>query len=147
MGCRPGDTDELVVRAGGRPATLRLRRGRRGSTTPRPRMQGPWKSTWAERGEPARVVSLHAERTTVGGLLLEIQRQTGLTFAYDPQFPATRSLTLEAASITVAAALGAILVGTWCGCSAYADRPRVAYEARAAYTTWPARGDCREGHR
>jgi len=59
-----------------------------------------------------RVVSLHVERTTIAGLLAEIQRQTGLTFAYDHDFPATRPVTLEADSITVAAALGAILVGT-----------------------------------
>jgi iron complex outermembrane receptor protein len=59
-----------------------------------------------------RVVSLQVERATIGGLLAEIQRQTGLTFAYDPHFPATRPITLEAESITVAAALGAILVGT-----------------------------------
>lgn len=59
-----------------------------------------------------RVVSLHLNRATIGGLLAEIQRQTGLTFAYDPQFPATRPVTLEAESITVAASLGAILVGT-----------------------------------
>jgi outer membrane receptor protein involved in Fe transport len=58
------------------------------------------------------VVSLHVEHTTIGGLLAEVQRQTGLTFAYDPHFPATRSVTLDAESITVAAALGAILVGT-----------------------------------
>jgi outer membrane receptor protein involved in Fe transport len=59
-----------------------------------------------------RIVSLHVEHTTIGGLLADIQRQTGLTFAYDPHFPATRPVTLEAESITVAAALGAILVGT-----------------------------------
>jgi outer membrane receptor protein involved in Fe transport len=59
-----------------------------------------------------RVVSLHVERATIGGLLAEVQRQTGLTFAYDRHFPMTRPVTLEAESITVAAALGAILVGT-----------------------------------
>ena len=58
------------------------------------------------------VISLHSEHTTVGGLLADIQRQTGLTFAYDHDFPATRPFTLEAKSITVAAALGAILAGT-----------------------------------
>jgi outer membrane receptor protein involved in Fe transport len=59
-----------------------------------------------------RVVSLHVEHTTIGGLLAEIQRQTGLTFAYDPHFPVTRAVTIEAESITVGAALGAILIGT-----------------------------------
>lgn len=59
-----------------------------------------------------RVVSLHVERATIGALLAEIERQTELTFAYDPHFPATRPVTLEADSITVAAAIGAILVGT-----------------------------------
>jgi iron complex outermembrane receptor protein len=59
-----------------------------------------------------RVVSLHVEHATIGGLLGEIQRQTGLTFAYDSTLPASRSVTLEAGSITVAAALGAILAGT-----------------------------------
>jgi outer membrane receptor protein involved in Fe transport len=59
-----------------------------------------------------RVVSLNVEHTTIGGLLADIQRQTGLTFAYDRHFPATRPVTLQAESITVAAALGAILVGT-----------------------------------
>src|SRR6266542_3216082 len=59
-----------------------------------------------------RVVSLHVGHSSIGGLLAEIQRQTGLTFAYDPHFPATQPVTLEAESITVAAALGAILVGT-----------------------------------
>ena len=59
-----------------------------------------------------RVVSLHLDRATIGGVLAEIQRQTRLTFAYDPQFPATRPVMLQAESITVAAALGAILVGT-----------------------------------
>jgi outer membrane receptor protein involved in Fe transport len=59
-----------------------------------------------------RVVSLHLERATIGGLLAEIQRQTGLTFAYDRRFPSSRRVTLEAESISVAAALGAILVGT-----------------------------------
>lgn len=63
-------------------------------------------------GVLGRVVSLRVEHTTIGGLLAEIQRQTGLTFAYDPQFPATQAIMLEAESITVAAALGAILVGT-----------------------------------
>jgi outer membrane receptor protein involved in Fe transport len=60
----------------------------------------------------ARTVSLHVAHSTIGGVLAELQRQTGLTFAYDPRFPATRPVTLEAESITVAAALGAILVGT-----------------------------------
>jgi outer membrane receptor protein involved in Fe transport len=60
----------------------------------------------------SRVVSLQVTHATIGALLAEIQRQTGLTFAYDPHFPATRAVTLEAESITVAAALGAILVGT-----------------------------------
>jgi outer membrane receptor protein involved in Fe transport len=59
-----------------------------------------------------RVVSLHVEQATIGGLLADIQRQSGLTFAYDPEFPVTRPVTLEAESITVAAALAAILVGT-----------------------------------
>ena len=59
-----------------------------------------------------RVVSLHVEHNTIGGVLADIQRQTGLTFAYHPHFPATRPVTLVAESITVAAALGAILVGT-----------------------------------
>jgi iron complex outermembrane recepter protein len=59
-----------------------------------------------------RVVSLHVGRATIARLLAEIQRQTGLTFAYNPHFPATRFVTLEAESITVAAALGAILIGT-----------------------------------
>jgi outer membrane receptor protein involved in Fe transport len=58
------------------------------------------------------VVSLHVGKATIGGLLAEIQRQTGLTFAYDPNFPATRPVTLQAESITVASALGAILIGT-----------------------------------
>ena len=57
-------------------------------------------------------VSLHGEDTTIGGLLAAIQRQTGLTFAYDHDFPATRLVTLEAESITVGSALAAILVGT-----------------------------------
>jgi outer membrane receptor protein involved in Fe transport len=60
----------------------------------------------------AHVVSLHLAHGTIGSSLAEIQRQTGLTFAYDSHFPATRPVSLEAESITVAAALGAILVGT-----------------------------------
>jgi outer membrane receptor protein involved in Fe transport len=59
-----------------------------------------------------RVVSLHVKSATIEGLLAAIQGQTGLTFAYDREFPATRPVTLEAESITVAAALGAILIGT-----------------------------------
>src|SRR5947207_8096737 len=59
-----------------------------------------------------RMVSLHAAHSTIGDLLADIQRQTGLTFAYEPHFPAARPVTLEAESITVAAALGAILAGT-----------------------------------
>jgi outer membrane receptor protein involved in Fe transport len=60
----------------------------------------------------SRVVSLHVEHTTIRNLLADIHRQTGLMFAYDPHFPATRPVTLDAESITVAAALGAILIGT-----------------------------------
>jgi outer membrane receptor protein involved in Fe transport len=59
-----------------------------------------------------RVVSLHVEHGTIGGVLADIHRQAGILFAYDPRFPATRIVTLEAEAITVAAALGAILVGT-----------------------------------
>jgi outer membrane receptor protein involved in Fe transport len=59
-----------------------------------------------------RVVSLRVEHATIASVLAELQRQTGFTFAYDPHFPVTRPVTLEASSITVAAALGAILVGT-----------------------------------
>jgi outer membrane receptor protein involved in Fe transport len=59
-----------------------------------------------------RVVSLHVERATIGGLLADIHRQTGITFAYDLHFPAFRPVKLETDSITVAAALGAILIGT-----------------------------------
>ncbi len=58
-----------------------------------------------------RVVSLHVKHASIGGLLADIQRQTGLTFAYDPHFPTSRAVTLEADSISVAAALGAILIG------------------------------------
>jgi outer membrane receptor protein involved in Fe transport len=58
------------------------------------------------------VVSLHLDHATIGGLLAEIQRQTGIIFGYDRDVPTTRPVTLEAESITVAASLGAILVGT-----------------------------------
>jgi outer membrane receptor protein involved in Fe transport len=59
-----------------------------------------------------RAISLHVEHASIGGVLAEIQRQTGITFAYDPQIPLSRPVTLEAESITFGAALGAILLGT-----------------------------------
>ncbi len=59
-----------------------------------------------------RVVSLHVDDPTIGRLLAAIERQTGLTFAYDADFPLQRPITLRAESITVAAALSAILLDT-----------------------------------
>ena len=66
----------------------------------------------SENAVLGQVVSLQLKHSTIGGFLAEIQRQTGLIFAYDHAVPATRSVTLQAESITVAAALAAILVGT-----------------------------------
>jgi iron complex outermembrane receptor protein len=54
------------------------------------------------------VVSLRVEQPTVGSLLAEIERQTGLTFAYGRLVWKNRPVTLQAASITVASALAAI---------------------------------------
>ncbi len=59
-----------------------------------------------------RVVSLQVEQPTIGRLLAAIERQTGLRFAYDTDFPTNRAITLRADSITVAAALSGILLDT-----------------------------------
>jgi outer membrane receptor protein involved in Fe transport len=56
-----------------------------------------------------RVVSLQVEQPTVGRVLAEIERQTGLTFAYGNDFPTNRPVTLRADSITVVSALAAVL--------------------------------------
>ena len=57
------------------------------------------------------MISLHVAQATIGEVLVDIQRQTGLTFAYSSSLP-TRPVRVEAESITVAAALGAVLAGT-----------------------------------
>ncbi len=59
-----------------------------------------------------RVVSLRVSQPTIGRLLTTIERQTRLTFVYGNTFPAGRPITLQADSITVAAALSAILLDT-----------------------------------
>src|SRR4051794_20008428 len=59
-----------------------------------------------------RVVSLRMERPTVRRLLTSLEPQTGLKFVYGDNLPADLPVSLQADSITVAAALTVILLNT-----------------------------------
>lgn len=60
-----------------------------------------------------RMVSLNSDQATIGSVLAEIERQTGIRFMYSPAgLEADRPVRLRADSITVAAALTELLMDT-----------------------------------